>query len=112
MCNVNHGPGKFETETCITVWAYDMMLNGFQDDTEYDENENPLDIFNGPFNEAELIAWIDAGFGLTLGGDTVGLCLECLEDMKTVAQVKFWQDSYGFAYSYNQGSAPYTIKVS
>ena len=86
MCTIKQHPGKFEGESCITHLAHDWMMNGFMDDTEWDNSDRPLDIFNGPFDKLSH-------------RDTGMLCLECHNDLLSAKSVAFWQSDNGFAYS-------------
>ncbi len=85
MCTIKQHPGKFEGESCITHLAHEWMMNGAQDDTEWDEMDLPTEIFNGPFNLSPL--------------DTGMLCLECHNDLLKAKSVSLWEDTNGFAYS-------------
>ena len=86
MCTIKQLPGKFEGETCITHLAYEWMMNGAQDDTEWDEMDLPTEIFNGPFDN---LSHCDTGM----------LCLECHNELLSAKSVALWQDDNGFAYS-------------
>jgi len=93
MCNASFSPGKFEAESCITVWAYEMMLNGFQDDTDYGEyGDDVHDFFYGPFTKEETLLSI-----ANMGGEE--MCLECLDSIPTINKVTLWVDGNGFVYT-------------
>ena len=60
MCNVKQSPGKFEGETCITVWAYDVVLNGLGNPIGEADDDNTEEI-QGPFTLQEIGEYRDDG---------------------------------------------------
>jgi len=100
MCTVEMSPGKFEGETCITIWAHDMVGNGCQDDTDYGPTPY-VDYFNGPFTKSELAENLD-----DTGDIDSGICQECLDDMLGAQRIRYWEDDNGFAYSEVQPIEP------
>jgi len=39
-------PGKFEGEHFMVLYFWDMAMNGFEDEEEYDEYDRPISIFH------------------------------------------------------------------
>jgi hypothetical protein len=42
--NIIVSPGKFEGEHISTLYAWDIVLNGFEDDTWYNYNDETIDV--------------------------------------------------------------------
>lgn len=80
MCNMNHGPGKFEGESCITKQAYEWMLNSGEDDI----TDDGWLAFNGPFGPFDI---------------NQENCEECYQAIKKAKRVLLYQDTLGFCYS-------------
>ena len=43
--NVIRDPGKFEGEPEYALVLYDLVMEGFSDETIFDEDETPIDVF-------------------------------------------------------------------
>lgn len=77
-------PGKFEGEHWSTIALWDVVMNGFQDETFYDEDDSPLDV----------IALKDE--------DRITLELPDLQgesNMETITHVLLWENESGFVQS-------------
>ena len=69
-------PGKFEGAPRYAPELYGRMLDGWADDTEYDESDTAIDVFNVDPNEDLAIAYPE------IAGKTVRL----------------WEDGQGFVH--------------
>jgi len=68
------GPGKFEGESDWAVYLWDRSLEGCQDDTQYDpEDDTPIEIFEVNDNDRAIFP-----------------------ELKNVVEVWLWEDGYGF----------------
>ena len=68
------GPGKFEGESDWAVYLWDRSLEGCQDDTQYDpEDDTPIEIFEVNDNDRAIFP-----------------------ELKNVVEVWLWEDSQGF----------------
>lgn len=96
MCTIQQHPGKFESESCITIVAHDVVMNGLADDCEThntDESDNcrtmAPDAIPYTTNHREDIP--------------LSICDECVKDLQTAHQdnqlIHQWEDDNGFEYS-------------
>lgn len=69
-------PGKFEGESIYTPYFWDILIDcGNGDDTEYDINENPIEVFN--INDEDIAIF---------------------PELKQYKQFRIWTDNNGFVY--------------
>jgi len=86
----SYGPGKFEGESCIARFAYNVTLNGFGDYIGEHEDDNTQRIA-GPFTLADVEQFEK--------DSQDEMCQECTNTLLTLSHVDTWEDSQGFVYA-------------
>ena len=84
MCTaIEHTPGKFEGEGCITRLAYAWHLGGMCDECGSTEDGTPC-VFYGPFTPSDFAAW----------GTPV--CEECQIELAILKRLYLYEFNDGF----------------
>jgi hypothetical protein len=107
-----YGPGKFEGESCIARFGYNLMMNGFSDpmecncedtlreanDGEYDEGwecadncQSRVEHMVGPFHMVNV-----AQFEQDTSDE---MCQECIDSLFQLAHIDLEVSEQGFVYS-------------
>ena len=107
MCTIEQHPGKFEGETCIThlmyAWAMEGMLQDEDCACEPDDSEDnmdgcgctPVSYATGPFTLDDIRQYQSDPHPY----EEKAFCDECTKDFLAAWRIRFWEDSFGFAYS-------------
>ncbi|KKN77057.1 hypothetical protein LCGC14_0363960 [marine sediment metagenome] len=83
-----YGPGKFEDESCIARFAYNVMLNGFSKPKDDDPG---VDVITGPFAMTDVDQFEQ---------DTKEqMCQECVDTLITLDHVSIYETDNGFVYA-------------
>lgn len=90
MCLIKQGPGKFEGETCVTVYADYYVMAGRGDAVGEWGNDNQKVLY-APHSRDSIEQVRDQG---------VDICHDCAVDILLGGTIYTWTDEQGFAYSY------------
>ena len=92
MCTtIDRNPGKFQSETCITKFAYFWMLNG-DGDTQSDDDGTTEVLLAGPFDHDSVIEY-------AVENADHAVCTECYETLRAVKNILLRESSDGFVSS-------------
>lgn len=73
--SIIRSPGKFEGAPIYTPYFYDLIMNDMADNTEYDEYDNPIDLFD-------------------ITDDDIAQ----FPELKNITHIRLWQDDNGFVF--------------